>query len=104
MYAAIRRYIYESGSIGEMAALVDQKFLPLVSQIPGFIAYYFVDAGMNAVATVSIFESRQGAEQSVRLAGEWVQRNLAAYRLKTPQISSGEVKVHKLAERGVGTT
>jgi hypothetical protein len=103
MYAAIRRYIYDNGSINDMSALVELGFLPQVSQIPGFIAYYLVDAGMNALATVSVFDSRQGAERSVRLAGEWIATNLADFRLKPPQVTTGEVKVHKMAEHGVGT-
>lgn len=43
MYVAVRRYKIKEGSLGEIAQRAQQGFVPLVSQIPGFVAYYGVD-------------------------------------------------------------
>lgn len=103
MYAAIRRYTFERGNANEISALVARSFLPAVSQIPGFVAYYVIDSGMSTLTTVSIFETRDGTDRSVRLAAEWVAQNLADVGMSRPQITAGEVRVHKMAEHGVGT-
>jgi len=102
MYAAIRRYTYERGNLNEMSALVERSFLPAVSQIAGFVAYYVIDSGMGTLTTVTVFETRDGADKSVRLAAEWTAKNLADVGLSRPQITAGEVRVHKMAEHGVG--
>jgi len=44
-----------------------------------------------------------GTDRSVRLAAEWVAQNLADVGMSRPQITAGEVRVHKMAEHGVGT-
>jgi hypothetical protein len=44
MYATIRRYEGVTNPT-EAGRLVRETFLPVVSKIPGFVAYYWVDAG-----------------------------------------------------------
>lgn len=55
MHAAIRRYKAKPGSASELARRAQEGFVPLVSGLPGFIAYYGL-AVDNDVVTVSIFE------------------------------------------------
>ena len=43
MYVAVRRY--EGVTDPKSGQLVDEGFVPVISEIPGFVAYYFVDAG-----------------------------------------------------------
>ena len=44
MYATVRRY-EDVTDPSEAGRQVNEDFVPLLSQIPGFIAYYWVDAG-----------------------------------------------------------
>lgn len=97
MYASIRRYRTSAGAAAELAKRVEQGFVPIISRAPGFIAYYVVDAGNDVVASVSVFQDRAGAEESNRMAAEWVKENLAALISGSPEITAGAVTVHKTA-------
>jgi hypothetical protein len=41
---------------------VNEGFLPIISQIPGFVALYLVDAGGGVMISTSFFEDQSGAE------------------------------------------
>jgi hypothetical protein len=43
MYVAVRRYEGVSDP-QKVARLVEEGFIPIISEMPGFVAYYFVDA------------------------------------------------------------
>jgi hypothetical protein len=74
---------------------VDEGFVPLISQIPGFLAYYWVDAGSSMMVSTSIFEEQAGAEESNRRAADWTRQNIATLLPNPPQITVGEVVAHK---------
>jgi hypothetical protein len=95
MYASIRRYRIDTAAIStaELSAKVREGFLPIASALPGFVAYYVVDAGDGLVASISVFDSRTAAEQSNSAAADWVGDNLAAFVTGPPQITAGEVTV-----------
>ena len=60
------------------------------------MAYYALNAGAGEIATVSVFEDQAGAEESVRMAADWVRGNLAALLPDPPEITAGEVEAHEL--------
>lgn len=93
MYAAIRRYKAKPGSASELARRGQEGFVPLVSRVPGFIAYYGMAVG-NDVVTISIFEDQTGEEESTRLAVEWVKQNLAEFLDGPPEVIAGQVDWH----------
>ncbi|MCL6498965.1 MAG: hypothetical protein K6U07_02905 [Firmicutes bacterium] len=93
MYAVIRRYQFDPKSSPEIRRQITQGFLPLLRQTPGFVAYYWLDTGDGVGASLSIFEAKAGAEESVRLAAGYVQQHLAGL-LGTPEVIQGEVKAH----------
>ncbi len=90
MYATVRRYegVTDSAEAGRRVA---EGFVPLLKEIPGFIAYYWVDAGGGLMASTSVFEDRSGAEASTQRAAEWVQQNIASLLPNPPQVTAGEV-------------
>ena len=90
MYATVRRYegVTDSAEAGRRVA---EGFVPLLKEIPGFIAYYWVDAGGGVMASTSVFEDRSGAEASTERAAEWVQENIASLLPNPPQVTAGEV-------------
>lgn len=103
MYATIRRYaVAEGGKMDEITQDIRENFLPLISGLPGFISYDVLDAG-DRLATVSVFETKEGAEESTRRAVDYVKQNPAIqHRLSKPGVTQGEVMLHKAAERGSG--
>ena len=63
MYVAVRRYegATDPQRVGQV---VDEVFVPLISELPGFVAYYAVDAGDGVVVSTSVFEHKDAEEQS----------------------------------------
>ncbi len=58
-----------------------------------------IDAGNGVISSVGFFESADHAEESARIASDWVrQENLGAALPNPPKITSGEVLVHKTSE------
>src|SRR5918911_3627963 len=100
MFATIRRYTVQGAQMEEMARDIRENFLPRITQVPGFVSYDVLDAG-DRLVTVSVFETREGAEESTRRAAEYVKQNPTFQRgLSKPEITQGEVRVHEAAERG----
>ncbi len=91
MYMSVRRYT-TSGPTNMIARIVTQGFVPIISDAPGFIAFYVVDGGDGSLASVSIFADQAGAEASSRLAAGYVAENLAN-RLTLQETVAGEVIV-----------
>lgn len=90
MYAAVRRYEGVSDP-SEAGRVVDEGFVPLMRQVPGFVAYYWVDAGNGVMVSTSVFQDRAGADESVSRAADFVRENLATLLPNPPQIMAGEV-------------
>ena len=94
MYVAVRRY--ESVTDAQEAGrLVDEGFVPIISEMPGFVAYYFVDAGDGVMVSTSVFEHKAAEEESNWKAGEFVAQHLAPLLPNPPQITTGEVVAYK---------
>ena len=95
MYATVRRYEGVTDP-AEAGRRVKEGFVPLVSQIPGFVAYYWVNAGGGVMVSTSVCEDQAHQEESNRRAAEWVRENLAALLPKPPLITAGEVVAQKV--------
>ena len=91
-YISVRRYEGMT-DIEEVVRRTEAGFVPIVSSTPGFIAYHAIDSGGGVVATISIFETQAGAEESNRRAADWVKENLASFVSAPPQITAGETLV-----------
>jgi hypothetical protein len=94
MYVTVRRYEGVPNPT-EAGRQVKESFLPVISEIPGFVAYYWVDAGGGVMISSSIFRDKAGAEESNRRAGEWIKQNRASLLPNPPQVTEGEVVAHK---------
>ncbi|MEV4947481.1 hypothetical protein [Streptomyces sp. NPDC053755] len=90
MYAAVRRYEGVTDP-AEAGRRVKEGFVPLMRQVPGFVAYYWVDAGDGVMVSTSVFEDRAGAEESIARAADFVRDNLASLLPHPPQVMAGEV-------------
>jgi hypothetical protein len=79
----------------EAGRRVNEGFVPLISQVPGFVAYYWVNAGGGVMVSTTVFQDQSGAEESNMRAADFVRENLASLLPKPPQITAGEVVAHK---------
>jgi hypothetical protein len=78
MYATVRRYEGVSDP-SEVARRVNEGFLPIIREIPGFVDYYLADAGDGVIISTSIFESASGEEESNWRAGQFVGQHLTPF-------------------------
>jgi hypothetical protein len=100
MHAAIRQYQVDPGSVDEIRRGVNEGFLPIIKDVYGFQAYYAMDAGGGRLATVSVFEDRAGAEESTRMAADWIRQNMASLVPNPPEVLEGEVFANEAASAG----
>ncbi|CAN5739108.1 hypothetical protein BH23CHL5_BH23CHL5_25250 [soil metagenome] len=88
MYIVVRQW-------SDAAKLIDamqqrqQDVTDIIRGVPGFVAYYATRSG-DTLTTVTVCDSQEGAEESTRLAGDWVKTNVPGVSNATPQVSQGE--------------
>ncbi|MEU6708181.1 hypothetical protein [Streptomyces wuyuanensis] len=90
MYAAVRRYSGVTDPV-EAGRRVNEGFVPLMREIPGLLAYYWVDAGKGVMVSTSVFEDESGAEESIRKAADFVRDHLASLLPNPPEVMAGQV-------------
>jgi hypothetical protein len=94
MYIAVRRYEGVTDS-QKVAQLVEEDYVPIISEMPGFVAYYCVDAGDGVMVSTSVFEHKEAEEQSTFRPGEFVAQDLGHLAPNPPQVTAGEVVAYK---------
>ncbi len=92
MFASIRRS--RATDPEEVRRRVEVGFVPLLRVQPGFVSYSLVHAGNGAMVSITVFTTREGAEQSNRMAAEWTAEHTAPLLLGRPDITQGEVVAH----------
>ena len=93
MYAAVRRYEGITDD-DEAARLVRESFMPQLEDVPGFLAYYWIDAGEGVMASLSVFEDKSGCDASVDFAHQWVAENAPHLFPNPPRVTEGIVVCH----------
>jgi heme-degrading monooxygenase HmoA len=93
MYVAIGRYTGAKGTSDEIGRDA-QHAVVFLREMPGFVGWYLLDAGDANWTSVSIFDSRIGAEESTRVAAAYVREHLAQYFPNPPEVTVGEVAAH----------
>ena len=95
MFVSIRRYSVDPSDVPEIIERVHGGFVPLVSQIPGFVSYKVLDSQDGTMASVSVFASREAARRSDEAAKHWVRENLIGLLTGIPDVIAGEVVVRE---------
>ncbi len=102
MYAVIRRYRVRLGTVTSAAQLAETNLLPQMNHLPGFVAYYLLDAGEGILASISICATAEGADAAGDLAAEWFRSDWPSFQLIPPEVTDGEVLVHAEVGRATG--
>src|SRR2546428_560881 len=72
-YMAIRKYHIIPGTGEEFLHRVQAGFVPIISRIPGFIAYDALQVGNDQIISISVFDTPLGVIESTPRALQWVQ-------------------------------
>jgi hypothetical protein len=91
MYASVRQYRLVPGTAAEFNRQVNEGFLPLVRDSEGFVSYQGIDAGQDRWLSVTVFESKGGAEASAALAADFVAKHLEPMIQGSPDILTGDL-------------
>jgi len=91
MYASVRRYTGNPGLADKFASR-SKDIETIIRTTPGFIAYYMVKTPDGAVS-VTVCENQRGAEESNRIAADWIKQNMPNIVTKAPEIHAGEIVV-----------
>ena len=96
-YAAIRQGKAKADMPEELKRTIKVEAIPIVSDVPGFKAYYVIYAPDNTVTAISIFDDCAGAQESNKRALTWIEKNLAPLLTGPATAVAGPVIVHTLA-------
>ena len=95
MYLVVRSFEQSDPRFGnEGFRRVREELLPILSEIDGFVSYYSAyDRERGTVTSVSVYETKEAADESNRVAVDWGAKNLAIMGTVYPTEWAGEVLV-----------
>jgi hypothetical protein len=97
MFATLKRYEgVDASRTDELAKKVGESLAPRLSKLPGFSGYFLIDTGDGVMSSIGLFDTSTQADESTRVASEWVRDEKLEGILKNPpKVTDGEVIVHK---------
>jgi quinol monooxygenase YgiN len=93
-FAVIRHYHFDPKNGAEIDKQVREGFVPLIRKAKGFMRYYWLDTGKGEGASFGVFRDKAGADESVRLAADFVQKHLSKLVTSKPEVIEGPVVAH----------
>ena len=94
MHAVIRTY---SGRVAiELFDLLEKQKADaekLIGSVKGFVSYSLIRTGKGGLS-ISVFETKAGANASTKKASAWIKKNAAGANAKPPIIVEGSVITH----------
>jgi hypothetical protein len=97
MYAGIRQAKAKPGKAEELTRRIKEGAIPIISDVPGFKAYYVVYAPDDTVTAISIFDDFASAEESNKRALAWIEKELTPLLVAPATAVAGPVIVHSIA-------
>jgi quinol monooxygenase YgiN len=94
MFAVIRHYHFDKKDSAEIDRLIQEQFVPIIRKAKGFVRYYWLDTGNGEGASFGVFKDKDGADESVALAAEFVRTKMAQLLRQKPEVIEGSIKAH----------
>ena len=94
MFAAVRHYHFKPEDGDKIDKLVQEGFVPLLKKAKGFTRYYWLDTGAGEGASLSVFQDKAGADESVLLAADFVKKSMSELLNQKPEVIEGPIKAH----------
>ncbi len=92
MYATFR-YYHGNSELADTLVENEDAVKSLIGGIDGFEAYYLIRTADGSTLSFSVFENQGGAEESNRVAAEWLRENAPEVSVNPPNVSAGEVLI-----------
>ena len=94
MFAVVRHYHFDKKDSPEIDRLIREEFVTLIKKAKGFVRYYWLDTGNGEGASFSVFQDKAGADESVRLAADFVRDRMAKLMRQKPEVIEGPIEAH----------
>jgi len=94
MFAVIRHYHFDPKNGAEVDRQIREGFVPILKNAKGFVRYYWLDTGKGEGASISVYKDKAGADESVRLAAQYVRDHMSKLLTQKPEVIEGPVKAH----------
>ena len=96
MFVTIRRYSPKNGAANKasmelLRRQIQDEFLPVIQQVPGFKAYYLLNVANREVVTLTFCQTEDGTADANRCASEYTLRNPLVYELGQPEVTESHV-------------
>jgi hypothetical protein len=93
VYAVVRTY--SGPGAKELFDLLEKRKAEgaVIRSVPGLVSYTLVRTELGGTA-VTVCQDQAGAEQSTRIAKEWIQEHASEVGVKLPDVDLGSVLVH----------
>ena len=100
MYASVRKYSVDPERVDELMHRVDERLAPRLVEMPGFVAYQAIDAGVDragegTVFALTICSDREAADRSAEIAGEFVRDELGDLEVEGLEAATGSVSLNR---------
>ena len=98
MHATIRRYEgVDMARIDEVVGKVNETFVPQLRELSGFAGYYLIKADNGIQSSLSLFETREQADESTKVVTKWISdEDFNKAIPNPPKITSGKVVAHSM--------
>jgi hypothetical protein len=93
MFTIIRKFALTRGSVGEVARRVQDGFVPLLRELPGFREYFLLEGGPDVLISIRVFDSADEALASNEPAANWIRNNVLEFTRGMPEVMAGKVLV-----------
>jgi hypothetical protein len=94
MYATVRRY---EGVVDAEDATnkVDKIFVPLISALPGFVEYFWINLGGGSMVSITIFKTLSDAVDANEKSKNWVNNQMSRVLAPSVRIEAGPIVAYK---------
>lgn len=96
MFVTIRRYSPKNGAVNKaslqlLRRQLQDEFLPIAQQIPGFLGCYVLNVGDRELVMLSFCDTKESSAESSQCAVDYTLRNPLIFELGRPEVTEGEV-------------
>jgi hypothetical protein len=100
MYASVRKYAVHPEHVDGLLHRVDEGLAPRLAEMPGFVAYQVIDAGVDRAGEGRVFaittcHDREAADRSAEIAAEFVRGELGEMEVERLEAATGVVSVNR---------
>jgi hypothetical protein len=93
MFTTIRKLTLMRDSVEEVTRRVQDSFVPLLRDLPGFKEYYLVDGGPDVLISIRVFDTADEALAANEIASNWMRNNVLEFTKGMPEVMAGNVLV-----------